>query len=874
MPKRPIRHRRGRGIAVTTRTPTLSVWIGLTLCVCLAGTAGAQEPLFTNVTAKALPGPSLGTRSIAFGDYDNDGWPDLYLRPGREGAISLLHNSGDGTFFDHRARIQSAPPTRGGGSLFGDYDNDGDLDLFLPVDSHSTLRVLLRNDRGVFTDTASGSDPEGSAWSDNAVWLDYDGDGWLDLYVGNVGTSGTRNALQRNNGDGTFANTTSGAGLDTELHPEDGGSDGGMVSADLDGNGWPDLYVGVSGSGNRVFLNTGDGTFEDASSSEISDPGEAIATAVGDFDGDGDPEIFQVAGGDTEMEYRSLLLLYVGEGEFVDGTDASGISELRAQNASGVASLDVDNDGDVDLLIAWPHLLYLNNGDGTFVSRAGSGLGDGSQFISSHIAVGDYDVDGSADLLIGCDSGAFLYRNTGSDSHWLRVDAVGVESNRSAIGAQLTAVAGSLRQTREIMGGRGDELDELVTHFGLGTHASVDTLRIRWPSGQIDVLTGIPGDQEIRIFEGYGEYHVIRPSEWLTSTDSVVVGLPAELVAVVKPSRYESNAPVTGVTADVSTLGGPAQLGLLEQGDGQYALRDVVPEVKGPNRVDEISILIEQSTELGIHWVRMSKPVTVVPGGDLSLYDEVLADGWSSTTQRVVASDPAQTQVVQAGTAAWALQVEEDPAGWQLQLSPPDTVSLVGYDTLSLYFHPLDVAPPSRSWLRVQTRPGRRASLLYDGLVDLERKEWQRVVIPVTEPVFGEELAGLWLSGYFGGTFYLDDIRLIAARPGRKAGTAVTEERSASLPSAFSLAQNYPNPFNSITVIRFSLPEPGAAEVALYNLAGQRVATLTNCHREAGTYTLRWDGRDDAGRELASGVYLYRLQAGGRAATRKLLLIR
>jgi len=429
---------------------------------------------------------------------------------------------------------------------------------------------------------------------------------------------------------------------------------------------------------------------------------------------------------------------------------------------------------------------------------------------------------------------------------------------------------------REILGGSGYDQDELVAHFGLGSDTQVDSLEIRWPSGQTDVLTDIPADHRIRAFEGTETYHVIEPTTWegsLPGTDTLVIGSLVNLAAVVCPALYEPSAKVTRVMADLSVIGGSAEEPLRESGDGAYVLETTVPEVRGPNRFTELAITVDQSTSLGPHWIRMSKSVVVVPGEDLVLYDEVMAPSWETSTKRVVNHDPAQTDLVHTGSAAWALQVEEHAQGWLLSLSAPEPLSLVGYEALSFCFHPGDVTPPSRPWFKLSSRSGFPVDLLRSSLVDLERREWQRVVIPMSGSSFGEELAYVRFSGNCGGTLYLDDIRLLATRPGSQPGTAVAEERGAPLPSAVSLAQNYPNPCNGSTTIRFSIAQQEEVGLTVYNLAGQEVKGLAQGHREAGTYALRWDGRDDDGRELASGVYLYRLQAGHQVETRKLVLV-
>ena len=206
----------------------------------------------------------------------------------------------------------------------------------------------------------------------------------------------------------------------------------------------------------------------------------------------------------------------------------------------------------------------------------------------------------------------------------------------------------------------------------------------------------------------------------------------------------------------------------------------------------------------------------------------------------------------------------------------------VGYYALRFAFHPGDVTTGSSDafLVRLNVRIRYQIELLGDELegisIDLDHKEWQVVEIPMDAFDFSESaITSIRFTGNLEGTFYLDDIRLVAARPSSSEPTAVLEERTAALPQSFTLNQNYPNPFNSETVIRFALPTSADVELSIFNLAGQQVATLVGGTRQAGVYTVHWDCRDDGGRELASGVYLYRLTAGEQwVETRKLLLLR
>ncbi|MEW6755762.1 MAG: CRTAC1 family protein [Candidatus Latescibacterota bacterium] len=258
---------------------------------------------------------------------------------------------------------------------------------------------------------------------------------------------------------------------------------------------------------------------------------------------------------------------------------------------------DIDNDGDLDLLTGFPHFLYLNNGDDTFVEGTGQS-GIITSYIVAPIGFGDYDGDGYLDV----SDGTRLFHNNGGASHWLRVELVGVRSNRSAIGARLSATAGDLRQMREILGGYGFNQDELVAHFGLGPRTGVERLEIRWPSGQMDVLEDIPADQKIRVIEARAGYYPVQPSVWITALpDSVVAGRTFREVMAVRPALFQEGARISRVVADLSELGGPEAVPLQEAGNGTWQVETTVqvPEAHGYRTV---SLLSEQETSLGRHW--------------------------------------------------------------------------------------------------------------------------------------------------------------------------------------------------------------------------------------------------------------------------------
>ena len=844
------------------------------LCVSLLfGGRSTAQTLFTEVTNQAFPRRPIAPRALAFADYNNDGWPDLFISENWGAELELWQNQANGRFVDRTATIRGeiAFGAKGGGAAFGDYDRDGDLDLYLPNGLGVRLdrNALLRNDGGVFRDVGLEAGLDDRLATDNAIWLDYDRDGHLDLYTGEVNLSPGGNRLYRNLGDGTFADVTAEAGLQVSMADDSGillGSNGGMVAGDFDDDGWPDLYMGIFEHPNRLFLNDGQGGFQDATTADIADPGLAFGAVVGDIDNDGDLDIFQAAGGTNSGDFRSVMLLNLGGGQFLDALEALGLAVLGEGTLSGVAMGDIDNDGDLDLLSAGPHFLFLNNGDGTFTDRTAQSDMSGP----NHLALGDYDADGFLDVVFG----GKLYRNVGNDHHSLRVELVGRESDRNGIGARLIATSGDLTQTREIFGGRGWDQDELVVHFGLGERTQVDELEIRWPSGQVDLLTDIPVDQKIRVIEGQPQSHPVHPTTWTHSLPaSVVDGVTLSIEAAVRPGLFTVDAEIVQITADLSPLGGSAAHPFTANGDGSYTLSTSLPVVASSGW-KQILIAIEQATAVGPYQTTLDAEIQVLPSawpqGDRPLFADAIDGAWQTSDPEGLVLNPQEAEIVYEGDSSLALDGRIDfPEGlnkgpWVASYRLAESVDSGGYQTLRFAFHPGNAALWSIGVLRVSLNlsTSRTVPLFTPFLqrVSFARKEWQVVEIPLQTFHLEGPIESIQFGGELQGTFYLDDIRLIPDDP--PANTSVLEELTTVIPQIFTLDQNYPNPFNSGTVIRFALPVGGHVELSIYNLAGQQVATLAQGAREAGTYTVRWDGQDDTGRELASGVYLYRLQTG------------
>jgi hypothetical protein len=463
-------------------------------------------------TASPLGNIKAG-RGVAMGDYDGDGDVDIYLA--NDDPNKLFRNNGDGTFTD-----VTAPPVGnvlgGHGVAWADYDNDGDLDLYL-ANSLDANR-LFRNDGGdVFTDATSG--PLGDTGDGRGVaWGDYDNDGNVDLYVVNYGG---QNKLLRNEGDGTFTDATT--------SPVDAGTTDGYAASwgDVDDDGDLDLYV-VNDGGNYLFRNDG-GVFVDVTAGPLGDGGDGRGVAWGDYDNDGDLDLYLANNGTG-----NALMRNDGSLTFADVTGGVALGDTGA--GRGVGWADFDLDGDLDIYYAnygGENNLVKNKGGDEFQVVTTEPLGDSGAGVG--LAWGDVDADGDLDIYHSRDGESnILFRNEyHQGNHWLQVKLVGTVSNGAGIGARVRVVSGGGAQIREISGGGGlYSQNSLHASFGLGEVDVVDSLQVSWPSGEYQETTLVSADTLITMVEpddqsGAGEVagtstrvllYANRPNPFTTAT--------------------------------------------------------------------------------------------------------------------------------------------------------------------------------------------------------------------------------------------------------------------------------------------------------------------------------------------------------------------
>jgi hypothetical protein len=425
---------------------------------------------------------------VSWIDYDGDGDNDIYVS--NNGYQNKLFRNDGGLVFTDASYTPLNDPGSGTSAVWGDYDNSGLLDVY--VGNCDQANKLLRNMGGGNFSDWTVSPINDASCADGIAWVDYDNDGDVDIYVANYAAP---NRLFRNDGLVNWVDVATGPTADS-------GDCAGVAFADYDDDGDQDLYLAKYYSGaNRLIRNDGGGAFTDVTSGPLGDTGEGMGVAWGDYDNDCDLDLYLVNNGQDNKLFRND-----GGGTFTDVTAGPLVGDGYD---FGCAWGDYDNDGDLDLYITSSYdnnRLLRNEGGGVFVDRTSGPLKDPLTY-SMGVAFADADGDGDLDLYVanvGTYDSSHLFENLiGSNNHWLHVDLVGTTSNAAGIGARVRIVAGRGAQIREVSGGSGfRSQDSLTAEFGLGAETLVDTLIVRWPSGNVDMLFDVAADQVVQITEG------------------------------------------------------------------------------------------------------------------------------------------------------------------------------------------------------------------------------------------------------------------------------------------------------------------------------------------------------------------------------------
>ncbi len=494
------------------------------LSISLTSSACAKGLVFTDVTVSAGIGlTNKLTESVTWGDYDNDGDPDLYLTS--NGANNLFRNDGGGAFTDVTAIAGVGNESFSVGTAFGDVDNDGDLDLYV-VNFNSGPDVFYRNDGPTgpggayqFTDIALAAGMTLERSNRGLSFIDYDQDGLLDIYINASG----EDLLYHNKGNLQFEEVAAAAGISGV-----GGQGVGVVATDVNRDGKIDLFTGNRSSDpNRLFLNNGDGTFADSTvASGIAAVGLGMGVLAFDYDNDLNTDLYWTTWPGTGPTLQSNTL-YQNNGDatptFTETAATTGTTDKLGWGISANAG-DIDNDGWVDFFVtngfnssSSANVLFRNNTDidGTFQDVT-SALEGGASFDGRGVAFSDFDLDGDLDLLVtgaGGDATRLWRNDTVNSNHWITLKLVGVESNASAIGAriEITTDLGTFMQEVSGGAGRGSQND-LPVEFGLGSASSIDAIKIFWPSGNVQTVANPVIDQFLNISE---QGSIPEPSSWI-----------------------------------------------------------------------------------------------------------------------------------------------------------------------------------------------------------------------------------------------------------------------------------------------------------------------------------------------------------------------
>jgi enediyne biosynthesis protein E4 len=500
---------------------------------------------------------TLGPGCALF-DYDNDGWMDIYFvnsgpcdffKPSKPPQSALYKSNRDGSFADVTVKAGVSANLFGMGVAAGDYDNNGNVDLLVTAYDHSPL-LYRNNGDGTFTDVSSKSGLQTHSWTTSAVWFDYDNDGRLDLFLCSFVDYGldrhifcgdnklgrayyciprvfnpTPSYLFHNNGDGTFTDVSKPSGISKSL-----GKALGVVATDINNDGLMDLFVANDTVQNFLFVNRGNGKFEEiglmaeVAYSEDGRPRSGMGVDSADFNGDSWPDLF-VANVDQE---KYAIYQNNKDETFRDQAMTTGVGQATLLLSGwGLKFFDFDNDGVMDLFLANGHpddmveinmtkvtykepLLLFRQANRKFVNiSAEAGPVFKRQYPARGMALGDYDNDGRYDVLVANNGEAplLLHNNAGKDNHWLGIRLVGTQSNRDAIGARFTwSIAGVKHSRLRTSGGSYLSSHDPREILGLGRATKLDWLEVTWPgpNGKTEKFTEVPVDRYIVITEGRG----------------------------------------------------------------------------------------------------------------------------------------------------------------------------------------------------------------------------------------------------------------------------------------------------------------------------------------------------------------------------------
>lgn len=937
-----------------------------------------EAPVFDRLTTGSAVTTPSASRSANWIDYDNDGALDLFVSNGPSAGQNnfLYHNTGDPAYTLNP--VTGSPivldNAKSDGSSWADFDNNGTLDAFVVNWYNQNNMFFMGDGAGGFTRALAGIIVNDGGYSETCTWGDYDNDGYVDLYVTNsgyIGGGAWPNYLYHNNGDSTFTKISSGDIVTDAFYSR------GCSWIDYDGDGDLDMFVAnENGDNNCLYTNmlveTSTPGFQKVTTGSIvNDGGDSWSGSWGDYDNDGDPDLF-VANFSNQNDF-----LYQNNG---DGTFTRILTGVVVNDSGWSASSawgDIDNDGDLDLIVTSAYgptqlknSLYRNalieTGNPGF-EKILSGAITNDPGWAYGVALGDMDRDGDLDVFMsktyGENEANALYVNgSGASNHWLSIRCTGDQSNRSAIGTRLhaKAVIGGIPrwQMREISGQSGYCGQSLESHFGFGDATVVDSLLIEWPSGNTDVFTAVATDRLLTIRErdtipvnlqlpidgsldeppsilftwdaaqSTATYRfqlstdstfagTLYDDDGLEQTSHPVTSLPLQQtyfwrVGVSRLGRFDGwsvvrsffigaqpytyqlaanwnlvSLPVQPVSYLADTLfssalspvygyspsGDYAPLDTLTNGSGYWVKFPPSQSVtlRGfPINADTFAISAGWNLIGSVTEPATIANMTIDPPGILSSRFYGFANGYA-TTDTLLPMHGYWIKATAEGTiilnSTGPLQIpaslEKDDGPWNVLTFTDATGSV-----RTLRFR----HSPDGTRLQTEELPPPPPTGLFDarllananagGATQPAGQSMEIALASAVYPVSVEwqvhgtmERYALTVDG--GSTLLGDRGALNIDAPSSRITLVVAA--SADLPRVTRLEQNYPNPFNPSTTIAYDIAVGGEVRLQVFDLLGREIRTLVAGTQEQGRYTVQWNGTDGAGKPVATGLYYCRL---------------
>ena|GEM_PF-978622 len=828
---------------------------------------------FSNIASSMGVDNTGDGKGVFWGDYDRDGDEDIYITnyeslPHRPIKNALYRN--DGTLFTDVTLQQAVEDSSYSfGAAWGDYDNDGDLDLFVATLSQEYgIQVpssLYRNDGNIFAEVGAQIQVNYIGYSQGVAWLDFDNNGDLDLYVAN---SGQPNLMYRNDGS-CFTEKGFELGVDAEAVSM-------IACGNFDNDGDTDIFVSDANGLNVLFRNDGDHFIDVSDGMGVSGEYDRFpgGGAWGDYDNDGDLDLFI-----AYKEDHSRLLRNDGD-HFTNVAQEMGIDYDMAY---GVTWGDYDNDGDLDIFLSSNHhsgesRLYRND-TGLFTDVSGTVGIYTSRAVNA--AWGDVDFDYDLDLYIVeyYNYGNRLYRNDGGNqNNAIIIKTVGTVSNRSGIGTRLKIITGNSTQIREVGAGTAGPFAQnmLPVHFGLGRCMRIDSLIALWPSGIVQTFTDVDANQVLTIIEP----HSI--ADFTGSPESGLAPLPVVFTDESSGEITEWEWSFPGGTPSTANGQGPHEV--TYENEGEY---DVSLTVSGPHGSD---------TKL--------MPAYIVVGHELVTVDfEFPGFGWYMVSLPVIPQERTVSTLFPTALGGnaffWNTEILSYETKTQMETKkaywiaiPAQTVSQVIGVPLYTYnrhfssqgWHMIGSVMGSIDFTNPNDNP--------DGFVHTPVFGWDPVDGAYNPTTTIDEKNGYWAAVFgecdltVGPTGGYREGRVIAAKTDWQ--TFVSQYGSMpptpppmdwkidelnTIPTEYRLFQNYPNPFNPKTTIRYQLPENGRVTLVIYNMMGQEVKKLVDKVNKAGYYEVVWDGCGKRGETVGSGIYIVHMRAGSYSHARKLMVV-